>query len=62
MRTKAVFKAGVTHVLQPLSEQVPALNRESSLTNRKQAEEECDPNTSSVLDALEQSAGVRADP
>lgn len=35
-----------------LSEQVPALNSESSVSNHRQAEEECDPNLSSVLDAL----------
>lgn len=56
--TKTVFKTRVTHVLQSLSKQVPGLNSEFSITNRKQAEEECDPNISSVLNAFERSLTV----
>lgn len=52
--TEAVLKAEQL-VLQPLSEQVPALNSESPLTSRKQAEEEGDPNISPVLSASERS-------
>lgn len=45
-------------LLQSLSKQVPGLNSESSLANCKQAEEECDPNISSVLSVFERSLTV----
>lgn len=53
LSTKAVCERGGSDAQSPaLPEQVPALNSESSLSNRRQAEEECHPNLSSVLDAL----------